>query len=163
MVYQNKDGYRLFYQGNKPVSKEKDLQLLFKFVQVGTSFCADAEVNNGRGPADFKISNGALDSTIVEFKLAKSSKLEQNLQNQVPVYEAANNTNQSLKVIMYYNKRERLRMEKILNKLGLQDNPNIIKIDASPKESASNVKSWQKHCFLTFDPRMSLSFTQLVN
>ena len=132
----------MFYQGNKPVSKEKDLQLLFKFVWVGTSFCADAEVNNGRGPADFKISNVALDSTIVEFKLAKSSKLEQNLQNQVPVYEAANNTNQSLKVIMYYNERERLRMEKILNKLGLQDNPNIIRIDASPKESASNVKSW---------------------
>lgn len=122
--------------------KKKDLQLLFKFVWVGTSFCADAEVNNGRGPADFKISNGALDSTIVEFKLAKSSKLGQNLQNQVPVYEAANNTNQSLKVIMYYNERERLRMEKILNKLGLQDNPNIIRIDASPKESASNVKSW---------------------
>ena len=132
----------MFYQGNKPVSKEKDLQLLFKFVWVGTSFCADAEVNNGRGPADFMMSNGALDSTIVEFKLAKSSKLEQNLQNQVPVYEAANNTNQSLKVIMYYNERERLRMEKILNKLGLQDNPNIIRIDASPKESASNVKSW---------------------
>lgn len=128
----------MFYQGNKPVSKEKDLQLLFKFVWVGTSFCADAEVNNCRGPADFKISNGALDSTIVEFKLAKSSKLEQNLQNQVPVYEAANNTNQSLKVIMYFNERERLRMEKILNKLGLQDNPNIIKIDASPKD----VKSW---------------------
>lgn len=50
-----------------------------------------------------KISKGDLDKTLVEFKLASNSKLKQNIANQVQVYEAANNTNQSMKVILYFN------------------------------------------------------------
>ena len=37
------------------------------------------EANNGRGPVDFKISMG-LDKTLIEFKLAKSSSLERNME-----------------------------------------------------------------------------------
>lgn len=82
---------------------EKDLQLLFKLTWFATIFDVNAEVNNGRGPVDFKISKGDLDKTLVEFKLASNSKLKQNIANQVQVYEAANNTNQSMKVILYFN------------------------------------------------------------
>lgn len=71
-----------------------------------TIFDVNAEVNNGRGPVDFKISKGDLDKTLVEFKLASNSKLKQNIANQVQVYEAANNTNQSMKVILYFNEIE---------------------------------------------------------
>jgi len=141
-VIENKDGYKLFYYDGKPIKKEKDLQTLFKFTWFGTSFDLNAEVNNGRGPVDFKVSMGNFDKTLVEFKLAKNTKLKQNLQNQVGVYENANDTNQSLKVIMYFTFSELQRALKILKELGLENNEDIILIDAryDNKVSASNVK-----------------------
>lgn len=140
-VIENRDGYKLFYSNGKPISKEKDLQLLFKFTWFASIFDVNAEVNNGRGAVDFKVSMGNIDKTLVEFKLAKSTKLEQNLANQVKVYEAANNTHQSLKVILFFTENEKNRVEKIITKLGLENDKNIILIDAiNNKISASNVK-----------------------
>ena len=140
-VIENKDGYKLFYHDGKPVSKEKDLQLLFRFTWFGTVFDVNAEVNNGRGPVDYKVSMGDADKTLVEFKLAKNTKLKQNLKNQVKIYEAANNTNQSLKVILYFTEKEKESVLSILEELKLQDDENIILIDACDnKPSASNVK-----------------------
>ena len=125
-----------------PIKKEKDLQLLFKFTWFGTVFDVNAEVNNGRGPVDYKVSYGDFDKTLVEFKLAKNSKLKQNLMNQVGVYEQANNTNQSMKVILYFSKAEYANVQRILKQLHLENNENIILIDAcNNKPSASNVKS----------------------
>lgn len=38
----------------------------------------------------------------MEFKLASNSKLKQNLMNQVEIYEKANDTNKSIKAILYF-------------------------------------------------------------
>lgn len=104
-------------------------------------FDANAEVNNGRGPVDFKISMGNADKTLVEFKLARNKKLKQNLRNQVDIYEAANNTHQSMKVIIYFTESEYNTVMRILKDLNLEQNEDIILIDAcNNKESASNVK-----------------------
>lgn len=90
---------------------------------------------------DYKISMGSSDKTLVEFKLASNSKLKQNLANQVKIYEMANNTNQSMKVILYFNETEYQKILNILDNLGLQNDRNIILIDACyNKISASNVK-----------------------
>lgn len=142
-IIEDCDGYKLFYDNNgKPVKKEKDLQLLFKFTWFGTAFDVNAEANNGRGPVDFKVSYGAFDKTLVEFKLAKNTKLKQNLMNQVGIYEQANDTNQSIKVILYFSKSEFSNVQRILKQLHLENNENIILIDArNDKVSASNVKS----------------------
>lgn len=138
---ENKDGYKLFYHKSKPIKKEKDLQLLFKLTWFATIFDVNAEVNNGRGPVDFKISKGDLDKTLVEFKLASNSKLKQNIAKQVKVYETANNTNQSMKVILYFNETEHQKVLNILEELGLSDDKNTILIDAcNNKISASNVR-----------------------
>ena len=84
---------------------------------------------------------GSSDKTLVEFKLASNSKLKQNLANQVKIYEMANNTNQSMKVILYFNETEHQKTLNILDDLGLQNDRNIILIDACDnKASASNVK-----------------------
>ena len=113
---------------------------LFKLTWFATIFDVNAEVNNGRGPVDFKISKGDLDKTLVEFKLASNSKLKQNIANQVQVYEAANNTNQSMKVILYFNEIEYKKVLNVLDELGLSSDENIILIDAcNNKISASNV------------------------
>lgn len=140
-IIEDCDGYKLFYNNGKPVKKEKDLQLLFKFTWFGTAFDVNAEVNNGRGPVDYKTSFGAFDKTLVEFKLAKNSKLKQNLQNQVGVYEQANETLQSMKVILFFTEEEQATVMRILKELGLENDENIILIDACDnKTSASNVR-----------------------
>ena len=48
---------------------------MYRLVWDASDFDVNREVNNGRDPADFKISMGSGDSTIVEFKLASNSKL----------------------------------------------------------------------------------------
>ena len=137
---EDKDGYRLFWHNGKPITREKDLQLIFKLTWYGTAFDVNAEVNNGRGPVDYKISNGSKDKTLVEFKLASNSKLKKNLQNQVAVYELANDTKHSMKVIIYFNDNEFKKVNLILNELNQQRNHDIILIDAcNNKQSASNL------------------------
>lgn len=138
---EDKDGYRLFYHKGIAIQQEKNLQLLFKLCWFNSSWDVNAEVNNGRGSVDFKVSKGAYDSTLVEFKLASNSKLKQNLENQVEIYKKANNTNNSIKAILYFNEKEFEKLNKILDQIGLTGNENIITIDAcNNKKSASNVK-----------------------
>jgi hypothetical protein len=52
-VIENNDGYRLFYRNGKNSSREI-FTYSFQIALVGTSFSVDSEVNNGRGPVDFK-------------------------------------------------------------------------------------------------------------
>lgn len=139
-VIENNDGYKLFYVKGKPIQREADLQLLFRLTWYATPSDVNSEVNNGRGPVDYKISRGAGDKTLVEFKLAKNSKLKANLKSQVDVYEKANETKQSFKVILYFSHEELVKVEKILDDLKIANKDNIILIDArmDNKPSASN-------------------------
>lgn len=139
---ENNDCYKLFYNGDEPIGKEKDLQLMFRLVCYGSSFDINSEVNNGRGPVDYKISKGAFDSSLIEFKLAKSSKLKQNLKKQLEIYIKANNTEYGIKVIIYFTEDEYKKVNSVLEELELTDDPNTILIDARKdnKISASNEK-----------------------
>ena len=139
---ENNDGYKLFYHNGQRIKGEKDLQLLFGLVCHESSiFDTNREVNNGRGPVDFKISKGNADKTLVEFKLASNKKLEQNLQKQVEIYQKANKTMSSFKAIIYFTEEEHKRVIEILNRTGLTGKENIVLIDGrnDNKVSASNV------------------------
>ncbi|MGY6217374.1 hypothetical protein ACW73L_19645 [Methylolobus aquaticus] len=140
-VVENKDGYRLFYLKGKPLQHEADLQIMYRLTWYATSFDVNREVNNGRGPVDFKVSKGNGDKTLVEFKLASNSKLKQNLKHQVGVYEAANDTAKSIKAILYFTESELMRVHGILRELGLSGRRDVVLIDARAdnKPSASNV------------------------
>lgn len=139
---EDKDGYRLFYHNGQAIQKEHNLQLLFKLCWYNSSWDVNAEVNNGRGPVDFKVSKGSGDSTLVEFKLASNTKLKQNLQFQVDTYQKANDTNNSVKVILYFSDKELEKVNKTLREIGSTGSEDIILIDArNNKTSASNVKS----------------------
>jgi hypothetical protein len=139
-VIENNDGYRLFYIDGVPIKREDDLQIIYRLTWFATDYDINRETNNGRGPVDYAISKGAKDKTLIEFKLASNSKLKQNLAKQVEIYERANNTNSSIKVILYFDVSEFNKVNKILKELKLQNFSNIILIDASRKTSASNVK-----------------------
>ena len=141
-VIENQDGYKLFFHNGKPLRREKDLQIMYRLTWYGAPFDVNREVNNGRGPVDFKISMGASDTNLVEMKLASNSKLRQNLEHQVEIYKRANETENALKVILCMSEAEVKKTQKILSDLGLSEDTGIYLIDATPdKVSASNVKT----------------------
>ncbi len=141
-VIENNDGYRMFYVKGKPVKREADLQLMFRLTWYASQDDVNAEVNNGRGPVDYKISRGSKDSTLVEFKLASNSKLKQNLANQVEVYKSANQTKQSIKVILYFSDDELQKVQRVMRELELKEGRHLVLIDAQTnnKQSGSNAK-----------------------
>jgi hypothetical protein len=141
-VIEKNDGYRMFYVKGVPIKREADLQIIYKLTWFASDYDVNREPNNGRGPADYTISKGAKNKTIVEFKLASNSKLRQNLENQVKVYKEANNVATSIVVILYFDNSEYANVVKIINDLGLKKSSQefIVLIDAGKKISASNVK-----------------------
>ena len=136
---ENKDGYRLFYYKGQPIEREEDVQILYRLTWRATPSDLNREVNNGRGPVDFKVSRGSRDKTLIEFKLAKNSQLKRNLQKQVKIYEDANNTKKSIKVILYFNVDQLNRVLNIMDELGIRKHKDIVLIDArnDNKPSAS--------------------------
>lgn len=139
-VIESNDGYRIFYIDGKPIKREEDLQIIYRLTWFASDFDVNREVNNGRGPVDYSISKGSKDKTLIEFKLASNSKLKQNLAKQVEVYEQANNTNNSIKVILYFDDDELRKVNKILKELNIENKSDVILIDAGRKISASNVR-----------------------
>lgn len=135
---ENKGGWRLFYSNGEPFRREADLQIVFRFVWHGTPSDVSREVDDGRGPADFKISRGR-DKTIIEFKLASNRRLRQNLEHQTEAYQKASDAQKGIKVIMYFTFSELARAQRILRELGLKESEDIVLIDATPKSSASRV------------------------
>lgn len=137
---ENQDGYQLInpVSGTR-VSSEKDVQLYFGLIWCRTEFDVNREPNNGRGPVDFKVSYGAHDKSLIEFKLAKSSSLKRNLEKQVEIYEKANNTRQSVKVVVCYTVEDQAKLTRVLAELKLENEKAIISIDArnDNKPSAS--------------------------
>lgn len=120
---------------------ETQLQDMLHLSFGNTNYSVDREVNNGRGPADFKVSMGSNDCTIIETKLANSSKLKQNLKNQVAIYCNANNTVKSITLIAYFNDREKKKVDKVLKELELNKKENYILVNCEyDLPSASNVK-----------------------
>jgi hypothetical protein len=140
-VIENKGGHRLFYENGSPIEREKDLHILYRLVWFGSPSDVGTEANDGRGPVDFKISRGANDKTLVEMKLAKNSKLEQNLQKQVEIYKKASDAKKAIKVIIFFTRAEMQRAEGILDKLGLLGEKDIILIDARDDNKPSGSRA----------------------
>ena len=68
---------------------ETDLHILLRLTWFATPSDVSREVDDGREPADLKISRGSFDKTIIEFKLAGNSSLKRNLQKQAELYQKA--------------------------------------------------------------------------
>lgn len=141
-VIENKGGHRIFYIKDRPIRKEIDVHILFRLVWHLTPSDISREVNDGRGPADFKISRGSKDKTIVEFKLASNPQIKRNLKSQLEIYQKASDAKTGFKVIVFFTEEELIKTEAILQELGLLRNPNIYLIDArlDNKPSASKAR-----------------------
>lgn len=143
-VIENKDGYRLFFDADgRPIRRESDLQIIFRFTWFNTPLDVNREVNNGRGPVDYTISRGKRGKTLVEFKLASNTSLKKNLKAQAEIYQRAGDAEHALKVILFFTDGERAKVGAILEDLGLTGNPDVVLIDARAdnKPSASKASS----------------------
>ncbi|MBU2326314.1 MAG: hypothetical protein KJ755_02990 [Alphaproteobacteria bacterium] len=140
-VIEDQGGHRFFYQGGKPIRREKDLHVLYRLVWFGTKLDFGAEADDGRGPVDFKISYGAKDKTLVEFKLASNTSLRINLKKQLPIYQLASDAPKGIKAIVYFTQEELDRVEKLVEELGMTGSPNIVFIDARSDNKPSGSKA----------------------
>jgi hypothetical protein len=140
-VIENKGGHRIFYAGDKPIGSERDLQILYRLVWFGSPSDVGAEANDGRGPVDYKISRGAGDKTLVEMKLARNTALERNLENQLPIYQAASDAKHGIKAIVFFTKEEEQRAVGILDKLGILGHKDVVLIDARADNKPSGSKA----------------------
>ncbi len=123
------------------MQREADLQIAYRLVWYGTGSDVSTEVNDGRGPADFKISRGAADKTIVELKLAKNMQLKRNLERQTEIYKKASDAPRAIKVILFCTAEEEERVAIILHELGMQNDEDIVLIDARNDNKRSGSKA----------------------
>jgi hypothetical protein len=87
---------------------------------------------------------GAVDKSLIEFKLAKSSSLKRNVQNQLAVYEKANKTSKSVMVVIAYTKAHMDKVDRVLREVGTIPagvSRSIVVVDARAdnKPSASTI------------------------
>jgi hypothetical protein len=140
-IIENKGGWRIFYINGKPIHRESDVHILFRLTWHYSPSDVSREVNDGRGPADFKVSRGAADKTLVEFKLASNTQLRKNLEKQLDIYMKASDAQHGYKVIIFFSEEEFLRVQKILKELKMDNDPNIYLVDARQDNKPSGSKA----------------------
>ena len=139
-VIENKGGHRIFYYKNLPVEREQDVHILYRMTWYATEADVSREVNDGRGPVDFKVSRGT-DKTLVEFKLAKNTHLKKNLEKQAEIYAKASDASATIKVILYFSAEEEAKVNSILMELKLGGSPDIVLVDARQDNKPSGSKA----------------------
>ncbi len=140
-VIENKGGFQAFYKDGVPLEREHDLKVMYRLVWLGSPSDVSMEVNDGRGPADFKISRGARDKTIVELKLAKNSHLKRNLQKQAEIYQRASDAQNKIKAIIFFTEHEEVRLRALLKEMELASNRDVVLIDARNDNKPSGSKA----------------------
>jgi hypothetical protein len=133
------EGDQILSHPNKRIIDEKSLQFAFYLTWFEPERTVSREVRDGRGAADFKVSGMSGDCTIIEIKLARN--LRRNFKRQVELYQIGSNARWALTAIVFFSPSEKKKVERILAELHLQENPDIILIDASRKPSASKIKA----------------------
>ena len=138
----------LWDEGQCSERDENAIQLVFKTVLApfceANNISLDAEVNFGRGPVDFKFSNGYQNR--VEIKKMDNSRFWRGLSEQLPSYMRSDRVNDGWFLAVLFKDSESTR-RKILEfenrvceasrQTGL--NLNFEVIDARPKQSASKL------------------------
>lgn len=140
-VIENKGGHRVFYVKGQPIKKEVDAQIVFRFTWFGTRHDVTTEANDGRGPVDYKVSNGAADKSLVEFKLARNTQLERNLKKQTAIYQKASNARRAIIVILFFTGPEERKVQRILKRMGIDNCPHVVLVDARKDNKPSGSKA----------------------
>jgi hypothetical protein len=153
LFVEQQGGWRLLWNdGNTKEKPEEAAQLLFR--GVAQSYCIandivlDREVNLGRGPVDFKFSNGYRRRALLEVKKLHNGKFWNGLTDQLPSYLTSDDCKLGWYVPVQYrgdgvSKTWRtdlpIRVAKVARDNALELQARVI--DARPKPSASKLKN----------------------
>lgn len=144
-LVENNKAYELLYSSKGRPRGEKIVQRAFLLVAICYCEANDLDVspesNAGRGPVDFKMSNG-LDKTIVEIKLTSNSKVVHGFETQIEEYAKAEKTANRI-FLLIDNGGPHSRLETVQDiynerKCKNESVPELIIVDALEKESASH-------------------------
>lgn len=96
--------WNLLYNDDKKPKHERAAQLLF--FGIADSYCTSNNIdlsrenNNGRGPVDFRLSQGAAEKVLVEIKLTSNGQLPHGFTKQVPIYMKQEKTQRAIYLII---------------------------------------------------------------
>src|ERR1039458_7869634 len=151
LFVEQQGGWYLLWDLNRKEKPEHAAQLLFR--GIAQSYCrannisVDAEVNLGRGPVDFKFSNGYIRRAHLEIKKLHNGKFWNGIEAQLPSYMASDEVGYGIFVAIRYRdgKAAQARARELPGRVKAvaEDkhlNLSYSIIDARPKESASKQK-----------------------
>jgi hypothetical protein len=138
---ENGGGYKLLNRAGRPFSTEEEMRLAFGLVWCKDEFDINRKPNSALGPDNFKASYGPGPKSLIDFKLGSNRQLTRNLLKHVAIYEEANRTWTSVKVIVYYTATDERRVVNILKELELDNAESIILVDARIDNKPSTSKS----------------------
>lgn len=136
----------LLYDSSKKPKREEAAQKVF--YGIADSYCSandidlSSEANGGRGPVDFKMSRGYKGRVVVEAKLTTNPQLLHGFDTQIEEYKKAEKTHFGVYVVIDVLGGSPTRLA-ALKKMILDSKaaglriPEVIFVDAIPKESAS--------------------------
>lgn len=134
---------QLFYNKDGSAKHESAAQLLF--FGVASAYCTannldlSPESDAGRGPVDFKVSSGFTGKVLVELKLTSNRQLVHGFENQLPIYQRAENATRGIYLVIDNGGASPARMEafhRLVRDAG-DAAPKVIVVDAVRRKSAS--------------------------
>jgi hypothetical protein len=112
---ENDGGWKLLWNDDGTSRSEEACQRVFlgivKHYCKANNIDISAEANIGRGPVDFKISNGYQNRALIELKLARNTRWWKGLERQLPLYMNAEGVSLGLFVIVAFNDNDIKRVE----------------------------------------------------
>lgn len=127
---------------------EKSSQRLFYVSAIAYCDANDLDISpeadTGRGPVDFKLSQGAKKRVLVEMKLSTNTQVVKGFEKQLAIYNAAEKPIASYYVVINVgnigNKWKRLQQLYDVQVATEGSAPNLILVNGLPRKSASKVK-----------------------
>jgi len=110
-------GWELLWNDDHSPKAESAAQLLF--LGIVKHYCKandvdiSKEANIGRGPVDFKLSNGYVQRALIEVKLAKNTKFWRGLEKQLPKYMEAEDVTSGRFIVIAFNDKDLRRIPEI--------------------------------------------------
>lgn len=137
--------FKMFHNPDGTYRPESFAQMLF--FAIADSYCTannldiSPESDAGRGPVDFKVSEG-LQKVNVEMKLSRNPKLLHGYENQLAIYDKAEKTNNSIFFIVLLDESHMKNVQKVYDYKRKNETidiklPEIVVVDATLKKSAS--------------------------
>jgi len=143
-------GYKLLWNDSRTNPRnEEDVQLLFKGILDEHCKANDIdltrEVNQGKGPVDFRFSHGYSNRILLEVKLAKNTKFWNGLEKQLPEYMKVDSCKKGIFLVIVYSEKDVQRIKDIkkicLDVCELHDvDIKIVSVDARPDNKMSASK-----------------------